>query len=153
MFSLRGKAQLSQRTCAKNDLYLTAATNRRSVEEWKLDFEWLRVRHLVKDAMGRTDLPDLNSMLFLIGMQEVGQVRESFTKEEKQDLMHVAVCVLLTDDGYFEFTGMDADGWPHFKQVRPLDIKGVKAQEELLKERVIQYLTAHLAENENTIEQ
>lgn len=138
--------------CGKNDLYLPAITGR-IVEEWKMDFEWLRVRHYVKDAMGRSDLPDLNSILFLIGIQELGQVKTTFTKEEKQDLMHIAICVLLSDDGYFELTGLDADGWPHFKQVRPLDVKGVKEQENFLKEHVIRYLSGQVMEHENSIKQ
>ena len=95
--------------------------------------------------MGRTDLPDLNSILFLIGIQELGQVRSKFSKEEKQDLMHIAVCVLLSEDGYFEFKGQDADGWPHFDQVKPLDVLGPKAQEAVLKEKIVYYFAADLA--------
>ena len=39
------------------------------MENWELDFEWLRVQHIVKDAMRRETLPDLNTVLFLIGIQ------------------------------------------------------------------------------------
>jgi len=109
------------------------------MESWELDFEWLRVQHLVKDAMNKENLPDLNAILFLIGIQELGRVKSKFSKEEKQDLMHIAVCQLLSDDGYFEFEGRDADGWPHYKSLQGLDIEGVKAQEQLLKEKVINY--------------
>lgn len=109
------------------------------MEAWKLDFEWLRVQHIVKDSLGRENLPDMNAILFLIGIQELGHVKEEFTKEEKQDLMHIAVCRLLEPEGYFEFEGIDADGWPHYKPVRPFTRKGVDQQEELLKEKVIQY--------------
>ncbi len=109
------------------------------LEDWQLDFEWLRVQHHVKDTLKRDSLPNLNAILFLIGMQELGQVLTEFTKEEKQDLMHVAVCSLLSQDGYYEFVGEDADGWPHYKQVLNIPTEGVKAQERLLKEKVIQY--------------
>ena len=109
------------------------------MEEWELDFEWLRVRHVVKNSMKRSDLPNLNSILFLIGIQELGRFGDKFTKEEKQDLMHVAVCTLLEPEGYFKFKGRDADGWPHFETLKRVDIEGVKAQEKLLKEKVIQY--------------
>ncbi len=61
------------------------------------------------------------------------------SKEEKQDLMHVAVCRLLSYDGYYEFVGRDADGYPHFELLRPVKVNGVKEQEQLLKEKVIQY--------------
>jgi len=120
------------------------------VEEWQLEFEWLRVQHYIKDVMGRSELPNLNNVLFLVGIQELGHLQVEFTKEEKQDLMHIAVCVLLSEDGYFEFSGKDADGWPHFSQIKPLDVLGPKAQEELLKERAIGYFseeTAQMAKN------
>jgi hypothetical protein len=116
------------------------------VEEWQLEFEWLKVQHYIKDVMGRSELPNLNSVLFLVGIQELGRLQEKFTKEEKQDLMHIAVCVLLSEDGYFEFQGKDADGWPHFSQIKPLDILGPKAQETLLRERVIEYFSEETAQ-------
>jgi len=109
------------------------------MEEWNLDFEWLRVRHLVKDTMGRDTLPDLNAVLFLIGIQELGRWDENFTKEEKQDLMHIAVSRLLAYDGYYKFVGRDEDGWPHYDTVIPFTTKGVKEQETILKEKVIEY--------------
>lgn len=115
------------------------------MEEWQLDFEWLRVRHWVKDRFGRSTLPDLNAILFLVGMQEVGKHQGRFSKEEKQDLMHVAVCHLLEEDGYFEFEGLDADGWPHWKQVAPLDIRGLPAQEMLLRRKVVEYFAPLLS--------
>ncbi|MCB0522307.1 MAG: hypothetical protein H6577_16745 [Lewinellaceae bacterium] len=108
-------------------------------ENWELDFEWLKVRHLVKDSLKRDTLPDMNAILFLIGIQELGRWKANFTKEEKQDLMHIAVCRLLSYDGYYEFEGRDADGWPHYKALKPYKDKGVKEQEEFLKMKVIQY--------------
>ncbi|RMG84170.1 MAG: hypothetical protein D6714_08510 [Bacteroidetes bacterium] len=109
------------------------------MEDWELDFEWLRVRHLVKDKFKKATLPDLNSILFLIGVQELGRWKKTFTKEEKQDLMHIAVCRLLSYDGYYAFKGRDADGWPHWEVVKPFRTKGVEEQEQLLKIKVIQY--------------
>ncbi|GJM36267.1 MAG: hypothetical protein DHS20C18_52680 [Saprospiraceae bacterium] len=110
-----------------------------SEDKWELDFEWLRVRHLVKERFNREALPDLNAILYLIGIQELGRWQKEFTKEEKQDLIHIAACRLLTYDGYYEFQGRDADGWPHFRVVRPFNVKGLKGQERILKESIIQY--------------
>jgi hypothetical protein len=112
------------------------------MEHWEQDFEWLRVRHFVKDALKQEALPDMNAILFLIGIQELGQLKPQYTKEEKQDLMHIAVCRLLSEDGYFEFEGIDAEGWPHWKNVRNLDVRGLKNQEELLKDKVVAYFKA-----------
>lgn len=111
------------------------------MEEWELEFEWLRVRHLVKDAFKREALPDLNAILFLIGIQELGRWKTSFTKEEKQDLMHIAVCRLLSYDGYYEFAGRDEDGWPHWNMIKPFTKKGADEQEQILKTKIIQYFS------------
>lgn len=116
-------------------------------EKWELDFKWLRVKHLVKDSMGKEQLPDLNAILYLIGIQELGRFEQQFTKEEKQDLMHIAVCKLLSYEGYYEFKGRDADGWPHYETLRAFDQKGLKTQERILKETIIRYFEEIEAEN------
>ena len=75
----------------------------------------------------------------MIGIQELGRWGDTFSKEEKQDLMHIAACKLLSFDGYYQFEGRDADGWPHYKVLRPLTVKGVGEQAEFLKTKIIQY--------------
>ena len=109
------------------------------MEDWELDFEWLRVQHTVKETMHRETLPDLNTVLFLIGIQELGRWKKSFTKEEKQDLMHIAVCRLLSHDGYFEFVGRDEDGWPHYRQTLEMPQQSTIEQEKFLKINVVRY--------------
>jgi hypothetical protein len=117
------------------------------MENWEFEFEWLRLRSAVKKVFDRDALPDLNGILFIIGMQELGRWKKGFTKEEKQDLMHVAVCRLLSYDGHYEFIGRDADGWPHWKMLKPLPARPLEAQEQFLKEKVIQYFRDWEAEN------
>ena len=109
------------------------------MEDWEFEFEWLRVKHIVKNTMKRDKLPDLQAILFLIGIQELGRWDKNFTKEEKQDLMHVAVCKLLSEEGYYEFKGRDADGWPHYEQIINYNIEGVQNQDRYLKEKAIKY--------------
>ena len=109
------------------------------MEEWQLDFEWLRLRHKLQAHLSLHKKPDLNSVLLLVGIQELGQIQETWTKEEKQDLMHVAVCELLSPEGYYIFEGRDDDGWPHYKKGKPLTLQGVKAQETLIKKALLHY--------------
>ncbi len=110
------------------------------MEDWQLDFEWLRIKHEVKDAFGKDNLPDMQAILFLIGVQELGIIHQrSFSKEEKQDLMHIAVCTLLEDEGYYEFKGRDQDGWPHWSVIKPFKEQGVENQEKVLKKSIIKY--------------
>jgi len=117
------------------------------MEEWQLDFEWLKVRHFVKASMNQDELPDLQIILLLIGIQESNVVRSKYTKEEKQDLMHVATCHLLSVDGYYELEGIDDEGWPHYKLVRMIPVEGEKAQEQLLKESIINYFNSENNDN------
>jgi hypothetical protein len=81
--------------------------------------------------------PDVETILFLIGIQEFGQVKEKFTKEQKQDLMHVAICSLLSQSGYYELEGIDKDGWPHFKQLKAMPEMNTIEQENFLKEHIL----------------
>jgi hypothetical protein len=109
------------------------------MEDWQLDFEWLRVQHMVKDTMHRETLPDLNTVLFLVGIQELGRWKRAFSKEEKQDLMHIGVCRLLSHDGYFEFVGRDQDGWPHYRQAVEVPPQSTQQQEKMLKINAVRY--------------
>lgn len=117
------------------------------MEDWELEFEWLRVRTLVKNSFGKQELPDLNAVLFLIGIQELGRWKKKFSKEEKQDLMHIAVCKLLSFDEFYEFVGRDEEGWPHWKMLVPPPARGIEAQESYLKMKVIRYFKELEVEN------
>ncbi len=109
------------------------------MEDWQIDFSWLEVRHKVKDVLKMNTLPDMKSILFLIGVQELGTVKKDFTKEEKRDLMHIAACTLLEYEGYYRFEGRDQDGWPHWEVEKPFTIKGLDEQEKILKRNIIRY--------------
>jgi len=61
--------------------------------------------------------------------------------------MHIAVCRLLSYEGYYEFKGRDHDGWPHWKALQPFTMTGVKEQELMLKEKAITYFNQLEAEN------
>lgn len=87
--------------------------------------------------------PDMEAILFLIGMQETGFIREKITKEQKQDLMHVAVCTVFSQSGYYELQGKDVDGWPHFKQLKSLPEMNMIEQENFLKDHVLLYFQNH----------
>jgi hypothetical protein len=83
--------------------------------------------------------PDVEAVLFLIGMQETGFIHDTISKEQKQDLMHVAVCTLLSQSGYYIVEGNDEDGWPHFKQLKELPEFGLIEQENFLKDHILLY--------------
>lgn len=103
------------------------------------DFElrWKHIEHMLTERFGKT--PNMEAILFLIGVQELGKLKTKFTKEQKQDLMHVATCTLLSQSGYFELEGYDAEGWPHFKEVQAVPKMGLAEQERFLQEHIIAY--------------
>jgi len=85
----------------------------------------------------------MEAVLFLIGVQELGQIREKFTKEQKQDLMHVAICKLFSQSGYYEWEKTDDDGWPHFRQLKPMPEMTLTEQENFLKDHILLYFQNH----------
>ena len=110
------------------------------MEDWELDFHWLKAQHQNDDFMKHENVPDLNMVLRLIGIRELGKVKKKYSKEEKQDLMHLAVCTLLEPEGYYSYKGLDDDGWPHWDIVKPFTLTGVDAQERYLKELIVKYM-------------
>jgi hypothetical protein len=102
-----------------------------------LQQRWWNLEAKLVERFGKK--PDLETILFLIGVQEFGDIKEKFTKEQKQDLMHIAVCSLLSNSGYYELEGIDVDGWPHFKQLKAMPDMNAIEQENFLKDHVLLY--------------
>jgi hypothetical protein len=102
-----------------------------------LQSRWWALEAKLLERFGKK--PDMETILFLIGIQEFGEPKEKFTKEQKQDLMHVAVCSLLAQSGYYEIASVDEEGWPHFRQLKPLPVMDMIQQENFLKDHVLLY--------------
>ena len=85
------------------------------------------------------DVLNLDSIIYLIGVQELGKGKKVFKKDEKINLMHIAICKLLEPYGYYEFDFFDKDGWPHYKVVTELPNLKPGEQTVLMKEAIIYY--------------
>jgi hypothetical protein len=105
--------------------------------EEDLQVRWLKLRIKLKERFGIK--PDMNGVLLLIGVQELGQGPQEFTKEQKQDLMHIAICTILSASGYYRNDGLDDEGWPHFTQLKPLPDNNTYEQENFLKDHALLY--------------
>jgi hypothetical protein len=103
-----------------------------------LEREWNKLLENLGNTIGKKP-KDLNAVLFLIGVNELGQGIKHFTKEEKQDLMHIAICKVLSFSGFYELEGLDQQGWPHWKMVKKLPHFDLLEQEKLLKMHVLEY--------------
>ena len=88
-----------------------------------------------------TDGDELNidGIIYLVGVQELGQGKRTFKKDEKVNLMHIAICKLLEPYGYYEFDFFDDDGWPHYKVITELPNLKPGEQTVLMKEAIITY--------------
>ncbi len=113
----------------------------------KIDFElqkkWTTLIATIEDTIGKKP-KDLNNMLYLIGVQELGKGFLEFSKEEKQDLMHIAICKVLSQAEYYTLEGLDEDGWPHWKPTSKLPSLNLEEQEQLLKTYVVKYFEKEL---------
>lgn len=98
---------------------------------------WWHLEAKLVERFGKK--PDVESVLFLIGMQETGFMQEKITKEQKQDLMHVAVCTVLSSSGFYELERTDEEGWPHFRQTKEIPVMHLIEQENFLKDHILFY--------------
>lgn len=100
--------------------------------------KWINLLNTLEDMVGKKP-KDMNTMLFLIGVQELGVGPKVFSKEEKQDLMHIAICKLLSQDGYYELLGRDEQNWPHYEVVKVIPHKNMMEQTNLLQSMIVRY--------------
>jgi hypothetical protein len=105
--------------------------------QYDLQTRWWNLEAKLQERFGKK--PDMEAILFLVGIQEFGEIRDKFSKEQKQDLMHVAVCSLFSQSGYYELERVDEEGWPHFKQVQVLPVMDRIEQENFMKDHILLY--------------
>ena len=105
----------------------------------ELKEKWELLVKKLSDQFADGDSLDLDSIIYLIGIQELGKGHTTFKKDEKVNLMHIAICKLPEPYGYYEFDYYDTDGWPHYKIIT--DLPHLKAGEQtvLMKEAIVSY--------------
>tara|TARA_Y100000766_G_C18869951_1_gene587717 strand:+ start:203 stop:526 length:324 start_codon:yes stop_codon:yes gene_type:complete len=82
----------------------------------------------------------LKGLLYLIGIQELNFGVKKFDRHEKINVIHVAICKILTPFGFYKFRKIDEDGWPHYTELKAIKNLTEKEQENLMKEAVLKYL-------------
>jgi len=104
-----------------------------------LKHRWEAVVKKLSSQFAEGDTLDLDAIIYLIGVQELGQLHRTFKKDDKLSLMHIAICRLLEPYGYYEFDFFDEQGWPHY--ITKEELPNLKAGEQsvLMKEAVVNY--------------
>jgi hypothetical protein len=111
---------------------------KQKIDALDLDRKWEFLLDKLSSIVGKRP-ENLDTVLFLIGVQELGQGVRVFTKEQKQDLMHIAICRILSKAGMYQLEGLDQEGWPHWKATTKLPALSLIEQEDLLKIHAIEY--------------
>jgi hypothetical protein len=105
----------------------------------QLKMRWERLLRTLSDRFADGDQLELESVIYLVGVQELGQLHRNFKKDEKINLMHIAICRLLEPFGYYAFDYFDEDGWPHYRVLEQLPPLKAGEQSVLIKEALVQY--------------
>jgi hypothetical protein len=100
---------------------------------------WQKLIEFIKLKFSDGEEPDLDSILFLIGVRELGINKQRFKKDEKLDILHIAICRLLVPYGYYKLVGSDEQGWPHYELVEKLPHLKAGEQSILMKEAILRY--------------
>ncbi len=105
----------------------------------QLKERWESVVAILSNKFADGDELDLDAIIYLIGIQELGKFKQEFKKDEKVNLMHIAICRLLEPYGYYEFEYFDNDGWPHYKVKEELPPLKAGEQSILMKDAIVNY--------------
>lgn len=105
--------------------------------DFELENKWNQLRQALSAEFGET--LDLQGILFLIGVQELGKGNLNFSKDQKAELLHIAVCTLLEPYGFYTFAGKDKDGWPHWQSAEKIPALKPPEQERLMKQAIVAY--------------
>lgn len=100
---------------------------------------WELLVKKLSDQFSEGDPLDLDAIIYLVGVQELGQYHRSYKKDEKINLMHIAICRLLEPYGYYEFEFFDEQGWPHYRIKEALPELKAGEQSILMKEAIVGY--------------
>lgn len=109
------------------------------MQEKSLKEKWEYIENYFSEKFGEGEKLSLESIVFLIGVQELGQIHRKFKKDEKANLIHISICRLLEPYGYYKFDYFDAEGWPHYTLEKPLPQLKAGEQAVLLKQAIVLY--------------
>lgn len=104
----------------------------------ELKESWKKVEAFIEESTGKIP-QDLKGYLFLIGAQVLGKGALNFSREEKQDLIHIALCEIFISKGYYRLDYRDEDGWPHYEVLDKIPHQKLFGQEDLIKEQIVDY--------------
>lgn len=113
---------------------------------------WKKVEQFFVEHFDAEPNIAIETILYLIGIQELGSGKQQYSKDDKVNLIHIAVCRLLQPFGFYDFSHYDEDGYPHFTEKEPLPELRPNEQTLLMKKAIIQYFIDESLFDEVTLE-
>ena len=105
----------------------------------KLKERWDRLIHILSERFSEGEVLDVEGILYLVGLQELGQVHRKMKKDDNVNLIHIGICTVLEPFGYYRFDFFDEEGWPHFELLEELPPLKPGEQSVLMKEALVEY--------------
>ncbi|CAI8241706.1 MAG: Uncharacterised protein [Flavobacteriaceae bacterium] len=105
----------------------------------KLKERWEKLVAVLSDRFSDGEALDVEGILYLVGLQELGQVHRKMKKDDNVNLIHIGICAVLEPFGYYRFDYIDDEGWPHFELLEELPPLKPGEQSVLMKEALVSY--------------
>ena len=110
-----------------------------STRDELLKRRWEELIQLLSDTFSDAEAVEMEGVLYLIGLQELGKIHQQFKKDDNVNIIHIGICTVLEPFGYYRFDFYDDDGWPHFVLVEELPVLKPGEQAILMKEAIVDY--------------
>ena len=105
----------------------------------KLKERWETLLVVLNERFSDGEVINIEGVLYLVGLQELGQVHRKMKKDDNVNLIHIGICSVLEPYGYYRFDFFDDDGWPHFELLEELPPLKAGEQSILMKEALVEY--------------
>lgn len=105
----------------------------------KLKERWETLLVVLSERFSDGEALDVEGVLYLVGLQELGQVHRKMKKDDNVNLIHIGICSVLEPYGYYRFDFFDDEGWPHFEFLEELPPLKPGEQSILMKEALVEY--------------
>ena len=109
------------------------------IRDQKLKDRWDNLITVLSDRFSQGQHLEIEGVLYLVGLQELGQVHRKMKKDENVNLIHIGICTVLEPYGYYRFDFFDEEGWPHFELLESLPVLKPGEQSILMKEALVEY--------------
>lgn len=110
-----------------------------SSRDQQLKARWETLVNHLSNQFSETDDIDIEGILYLVGVQELGKLHQRFKKDDNVNIIHIGICSVLEPFGYYSFDYYDDDGWPHFSLTEALPNLKPGEQALLMKEAIVDY--------------